>query len=269
MDLSDEELSIEAKETVRNFTHSYRDGNFSDVKYLLTHKTLSKHIPQDKRNMAATKALQFSNMEAFDFLLTSPLIKPHADIRHNRADLLRSACEKGKIDFVKKLMELSKSKKNNKTKYTFDEQKDAFLEACQNGNLHIVRYLMEECDFLSPGIKALQNINDGFIRSCTYNQFEIVKYLLESPQLKVKANLYAYNSRALEIAFLNNHESLINYFLYDKKMRVRADFIEGFFFLTNNKEMIEKIKGSIEKRDLLMKLNELPEQSFTLHKAKL
>ena len=116
---------------------------------------------------------------------------------------------------------------------------DELLNACQKGNLEIVKYILTNPDFVkyiltNPDLKKYSNINDknnkvrdALICSCIKGHLAIVKYLLTSPDLKEhvnvndKDNIGGYTN--LIYACMYDRLDLVKYLLTSPDLKEHAD----------------------------------------------
>ncbi len=72
--------------------------------------------------------------------------------------------------------------------YTKNQLSDAFDEACKEGNVSTIQYLLTPAMFNK--YKDTYNLNYGFRFACEYGHLEVVRYLLTSPELKEHINIH-------------------------------------------------------------------------------
>lgn len=126
------------------------------------------------------------DLDKIKYLLTSPDLKKHADINAGNNLGLKWACSNGNLDIVKYLINFPSTPENN----IHLNNNKALKAACSGGNIDVVRYLLT-----TPHLKKYIDIHDdkdAALRCVCYNgHLEIVKYLLTSPELEEHANINA------------------------------------------------------------------------------
>ncbi len=97
---------------------------------------------------------------------------------------------------------------------TYDQEKlnEALIDACKEGNLHIIKYLLTSLELKEHADIHAQN-DWGFICACENGHLDVVRYLLTSPELKDHADIHAKNDRGFQWAFNNEHWEVVQYLL--------------------------------------------------------
>lgn len=171
------------------------------------------------------------------------------------------ACHNGELGKVKYLLTSNELKENADIHYMGDV---GFIAACDNGHIEIVKYLA-----ISPELKEHANIhtiNDfGFTVACDNGKINLVKYLLNSPELESNLNVHTNFDAPFKSACEKNQLDVIHYLICDKNIKktkeIQKFLIEGKF------ENIEKI---FESRKLNKRLkNELYSNNADKRKLKI
>ena len=133
----------------------------------------------------------------------------------------------------------------------------AFLNACKYGRIQNVIYLLTDKNITPHArINALDSFgNSALSLACASGHLDIVKYMLESKDLRRKANMFAGKSDIFLSACTDNREDVLMYLLYDKQYPITDDLMT-IFNKKINPEYRKSIKAMIEKRDLLINLQE-------------
>jgi hypothetical protein len=129
-----------------------------------------------------------------------------------------------------------------------------FLEACGEGNLNKIKYLLNE---KSANIHSEKDL--GIQRACASNHLEIVKYLLTSPELKKHSNIHANDDYSFKSACRNNNMDTIQYLIFEYRIPKNRSIKE---FLKENNE----ISQMFDKRDLNEQLHQEIKGSETTKK---
>jgi ankyrin repeat protein len=158
----------------------------------------------------------------------------------------------------------------NYTKLSQNKLNKEFIDACENGHLEVVKYLLT-----SPELKKHVNIhvfNDyGFRFACVNGHLNIVQYLLTSPDLKNHANIHSQNDLGFQWACGKGHIKIVQYLLTSVDLKdhanIHADDDYGFKYVCSNGQL-ELIKYfifdmAIKKTKAIIKyLNEHPDEQI-------
>ena len=113
--------------------------------------------------------------------------------------------------------------KNNLEKLKKDSLNTALKTACEMNDFEMVEYLLTSNDLkIKPDIEVgsiLNHNNQPLISAAKNGNLKIVRFLLESEKLKNKAYIHACNDEALLSAMKNNHIEVIKYFLNRKYLK--------------------------------------------------
>lgn len=69
----------------------------------------------------------------------------------------------------------------------------------------------------------LNELNDAFIKACEQNSLSIIRYLLTSPDLTMNANIHIQNDLGLRLAGDNKHFKIVNYLLSSDELTDHAN----------------------------------------------
>lgn len=128
------------------------------------------------------------------------------------------ACENGFLEHVRYLL-TSKDLKNNP--HINATNTLALSLACANNHIEVVKYLLTSDELLiKADIRAHEN--QPLINACSNNNFELVKYLLTSPDLKEHASLSKNDSIALVYACKHDNVEMIKYLLTSEELKDHA-----------------------------------------------
>ena len=120
-----------------------------------------------------------------------------------------------------------KYKKLNK-----EELNDQFIDACENGHLEIVKYLLTSAELTEHANIHAKN-HEGFICACRYGSLEVIKYLIIDMNIEKTTQIEKYLNENKDN---DNVQQAIELFntrdLYDKLNENIKD----------NKETVKKMK---------------------------
>lgn len=144
----------------------------------------------------------------------------------------------------------------NYVEMTEKEINQSFMNACRDGNLKAIKYLLTSSEL---NIKANIDFNDnqGIFLASLHGHLEIIDYLLTSKDLINHANIYAQQSLSIKTIInnvINTPETypLFDYLVFNYKIELNED-IKEFFFEEPQYQEFYKI---ILKRELDTILNE-------------
>jgi hypothetical protein len=131
-----------------------------------------------------------------------------------------------------------------------DELNQAFINACNDGKLEIVKYLLTSSK-LNQHININVNNGAGFCLACREGHLEIVKYLLTSPDLKEHANIHIEKNFGFKMAYKYSHFDIITFLILEMNME-KTEHIEDFLRRNPNEEIdnmftIIELKTQLEK----------------------
>ena len=125
-------------------------------------------------------------------------------------------------------MKIIKIDKNTYQDMNQDELNQELLNACIQGQLDIIQYLLT-----SPELQEHLDIHyqdnsyrNALIWACYQGHLDIVQYLLTSPDLQDHANIYHqdnYGKNALMYACINGHLNIVEYLLTSPNLAEHAD----------------------------------------------
>ncbi len=128
---------------------------------------------------------------------------------------------------------------------------EKLIEACQQGNLDKVRYLL-----ISPKLKIHADIHyklDSPLNIAVFNdKIDIVKYLLTSSELKEHADLHADEDNAFVVAAYYNCSDIVNYFIFELNIK-KTESIKKH--LADTPTIEKRINKLFDIRDLKKEIN--------------
>ena len=131
------------------------------------------------------------------------------------------------------------------------ELNDQFIDACDQGHLEVVKYLLTSAELTHADIHAE---NDwGFIWACAKGHLEVVKYLLTSPELTEHADIHAENDGGFICACRNGRLEVVKCLIIDMNID-KTTYIETY--LNENKDNVQQAIELFNTRDLHHQLNE-------------
>lgn len=175
----------------------------------------------------------------------------HATTEEIDCDFIE-ACQEGNIDLVKFL--LTSPEDIPQWADIHAQNDDALIIACLDGHYEIVEFLLMSSQ-LKEHIKANTQENDGFYWACQSKHFDICKLLLSS-QLENSVELWQVQDKALQDAMAQQNAEVIDFLVNDLLVE-KTDFIDVIISEKSllPKKMIEHLKQSFAKRDLRDNLN--------------
>lgn len=118
----------------------------------------------------------------------------------------------------------------------------AFLKACQDGNLELVKYFLFDKNIENAKIE--KSGTQGVINACNGKHNDVVRFLLEGKELKSHVSVNVHRGALLSSSVRTHNTELLNYLLdkNNKKMNLNQNNDEIFKGLMTNyhahKEMI-------------------------------
>ena len=133
-----------------------------------------------------------------------------------------------------------------------DDLNDCFIDACSNGHLEIVKYLLTD-----PILKEYADVRAcesyGFRLACENGHLEIVKYLLTDPSLKEYADVHALNDYGFKWACRasceNNRLDVIKWLIFDYNIEKTKE-ISNFLKSNKDDDFVAQVKEMFASRDL-------------------
>jgi len=155
------------------------------------------------------------------------------------------ACINGDLDKVKYLLISPDLKKHA----DIHEGSDAgFQWACNNGHLEVVKYLLTSTD-LKKHADIHSDSDLGFRWACENGRLEVVKYLLTSPELKEHADIHANNDQALIWACQEGHLEVVKFHVFDMNLELSMETRKNINSLNNKDEIFNLFdKREFEKK---------------------
>lgn len=219
------------------------------IEYLCCSHELTEHAHyiKSENELPFLKACSEGTVEMVKFLLTSPKLKEHvpidiADGYENTG--IFEACRNGRLDIAKYLLTSSDLEK----KATITN--NCATWAASKGYLDVVRYLC-----FSPEIETRIDINeigDYCLRSaCQNNDLQMMKFLMEECKLEMTSKK-DWSSSAFEYAASKADRELFEYILYNIQYEPTEEEVEKVKNYSNPRGI--SVKESLEKRELLRSL---------------
>ncbi len=120
------------------------------------------------------------------------------------------------------MSELTQELKLQFQSYDQEQLNDAFIDACRNGDLEIIRYLLTSSE-LKEHADIHINDDDGFHWACASGYLEIVRYLLTSPELKEHVDIHSENDGGFRWACEKGHLDIVRYLLTSSELTEHSD----------------------------------------------
>ena len=148
------------------------------------------------------------------------------------------------------------------------ELNEQFIDACQNSDLDIVKYLLT-----SPKLTEHADIHarsdEGFMWACYQGHLEIVKYLMTSPELTEHADIHARNDWGFIWACENGHLEVVKCLIIDMNIE-KTNYIETYLNENKYKKYVQQTIELFNIRDLHHQLNEnIKDNKETVKKMKI
>ena len=135
-----------------------------------------------------------------------------------------------------------------------EELNAQFIDACKNGHLELVKYLLT-----SPELKEQADIHgqddEGFIWACRCGHLEIVKYLLTSAELTELVDIHARNDEGFRSACAQGHLEVVKCLIIDMNID-KTTHIEDYLNENKDNENVQQAIELFNTRDLHHQLNE-------------
>ncbi len=129
------------------------------------------------------------------------------------------ACKDGDLDIVRYLLTSSELEKHADI---YARDNSGFQMACLHNHLEVVRYLLTSTE-LKDHANIHSNEDRGFCWACNNGHLEIVRYLLTSPELQEHVNIHAYDDRGFRWACSNGHLEIVRYLLTSPELKEHAN----------------------------------------------
>lgn len=118
---------------------------------------------------------------------------------------------------------MTENNPNFYSKFTKKHINEALLNACADGDLDKVKFLLN-----SPELQHLADIhyneNAPLHQACEHNNLHIMQYLLTSPELKKHADIHSKNDWALTIACNEGHLDIVKYLLTSSNLKEHSSY---------------------------------------------
>lgn len=127
-----------------------------------------------------------------------------------------------KSEMAKFFKRYDKNPNPNKTKVMQTWLNYVLADACQNGHLNVVQFVLSSREL---PLHAEVNFNNGIplVRACEKDQLHIIKYLLTSPKLKGHADIHARDDLALRTAAKNGNLEIVKFLTSSDELKEHAD----------------------------------------------
>jgi ankyrin repeat protein len=109
------------------------------------------------------------------------------------------------------------------SKYTKNHINEALLNACVDGDLDKVKFLLTSPE-LKHNADINYNDNAALHQACEHNQLHIMQYLLTSPELKKHADIHSKDDWTLTIACNEGHFDIVKYLLTSSDLKEHSHF---------------------------------------------
>ena len=129
-----------------------------------------------------------------------------------------------------------------------DDLNDCFIDACSNGHLEIVKYLLTSKDLKEHSDIHADN-DYGFRWACHNEKIEVVKYLLTSDELKEHADIHALNDYGFRWACNNEKIEVVKYLIFDYNIE-KTKAIINFLNENKGKDWEKEVSEMFASRDL-------------------
>lgn len=134
------------------------------------------------------------------------------------------------------------------------EMDDWFIDACGEGNLDTVKYLLTSKE-LSVHANIHARHDDGLIAACAGGYLPLVRFLLTSSQLRERANLHAKDDDAFIWACKIDNPDLLVFFLYECNFQLKPNVLAKLNEKIGDPKKIDNVFKLVARRDLYRKLN--------------
>ena len=134
-----------------------------------------------------------------------------------------------------------------------EELNDQFIDACENGQLEVVKYLLTSAELTEHADIHAQN-DSGFSWACAQGHLEVVKYLLTSPELTEHADIHAGNDEGFKWACRYGHLEVIKYLIIDMNID-KTIHIETYLNKNQDNKCVKEAIELFKIREFNQKLN--------------
>ena len=166
-------------------------------------------------------------------------------------DQFIDACENGRLEVVKYLLT---SPELTEHADIHTENDLGFRLACEEGRLEVVKYLLASDELTEHADIHAEN-DRGFRSACYKGRLEVVKYLLTSDELTAHANIHARNDEGFIWACRSGHLEVIKYLIIDMSID-KTIHIEKYLTENKDKKYVQQAIELFNTRDLHHQLNE-------------
>jgi ankyrin repeat protein len=185
--------------------------------------TKYKDYSQEDLSEEVVKSCEQGNLELIKYLLTSDDLEQNALITYFEGAALLRAVGYNQLEVVRYLL--------NHTDLVKDEEefkiylKNAFLAACMNGHLDIVKYLATSTE-LKENADIHADSELPFIIASSHANLNIVEYLLFSKELKDNVDIHAQNDKIIKMVISYNRKETIDYLIFDLNIPKSEHIVE-------------------------------------------
>ena len=167
------------------------------------------------------------------------------------------ACSQGHLEVVKYLLTSAELKKHADIHAKDDL---GFRSACAQGHLDVVKYLLASPELTEHADIHTSNDDvfdgfDGFIWACENGHLEVVKYLLTSAELTEHADIHAKDDLGFLWACRCGHLEVIKYLIIDMNIE-KTTQIENYLNEAKDNKYVQQAIELFNTRDLHHQLNE-------------
>lgn len=176
------------------------------------------------------------------------------------------ACHDGNLNEVRYLL-TSTDLKNNANIHYYDDS--GLSDACWHGHLHVAKYLLT-----SPELIEHANLNNheekncgSLLNACGAGHFEIVQYLLTSPELKEHAFINASFMPPLDAACESGHFEIVKYLLTSPDIQEHAEISISSLVSAVSKDQLDILKYLLNTTNLQKNCNIHEHNDFLFKRA--
>lgn len=206
-------------------------NDFLSVEYLLTSKNMVNPANINYIDHSGSSALSYAiynrNLDMVKFLIEDTSLKTHSNINQRDYDdeynmLLTSICIKN-YEITKYFLLDPQFKNKIDIHYQAKHGENALMLACRNGDLEIVKLLIEE-DINTENSRLLdksyKNDMNAFLWACRSNNLEVVKYLVNISNYDFIHQKDDDGNTALFHAYYRNCSETIDYLIKELKFDI-------------------------------------------------
>lgn len=207
-------------------------GDLKLIKYLLTSPELEQHAEIRCDNSDCIQlATKYGHLEVLKYLLTSSELKIYPDVHSKNTSVFRVACEYGQLDILKYfLFDPSICSKFKLEKYSYE----AIIRGIYYNNLTLVDYILNEPEITKHNF----DYNKGKIleAACECGRLDILKYLVDLPAFNKNLDFHFGNDTCFKGAYYYSHLDIVGFLILDLNLAQTED-IKKYINESNNPNM--------------------------------